>query len=216
MSHTKRGFAAALVAMLLVANAGFAGDSPDDIKQRIGTGDPVAGKEKSAVCQGCHGEDGNSAAPNFPKLAGQYAGYISRQTRDFQNTLRNDPMMSSMAAAITERQDLFDIAAYFASQKQMKGTGAKNEAGKKLYIEGNISSLIYGCINCHGKEGKGMSPGNSIFPVIGGQHKDYLVKQMIDFKKGERKNDPSGMMANIAKGLTDAEIEAVSDYLSGL
>lgn len=216
MSHTKRGFAVALVAMLLVANAGFAGDSPDDIKQRIGTGDPVAGKEKSAVCQGCHGEDGNSAAPNFPKLAGQYAGYISRQTRDFQNTLRNDPMMSSMAAAITERQDLFDIAAYFASQKQMKGTGAKNEAGKKLYIEGNISSLIYGCINCHGKEGKGMSPGNSIFPVIGGQHKDYLVKQMIDFKKGERKNDPSGMMANIAKGLTDAEIEAVSDYLSGL
>lgn len=216
MLHTKRNFVAALTAILFVATAAFAGDSPDDIKQRIGTGDPVAGKEKSVVCQGCHGEDGNSAAPNFPKLAGQYAGYISRQTRDFQNTLRNDPMMSSMAAAITERQDLFDIAAYFASQKQMKGTGAKNEAGKKLYIEGNISNLIYGCINCHGKEGKGMSPGNSIFPVIGGQHKDYLVKQMVDFKKGERKNDPSGMMANIAKGLTDAEIEAVSDYLSGL
>ena len=216
MLHTKRNFVAALTAILFVATAAFAGDSPDDIKQRIGTGDPVAGKEKSVVCQGCHGEDGNSAAPNFPKLAGRYAGYISRQTRDFQNTLRNDPMMSSMAAAITERQDLFDIAAYFASQKQMKGTGAKNEAGKKLYIEGNISNLIYGCINCHGKEGKGMSPGNSIFPVIGGQHKDYLVKQMVDFKKGERKNDPSGMMANIAKGLTDAEIEAVSDYLSGL
>lgn len=217
MMRTRKKIAAALATILFAATTAYAGDSPDDIKQRIGTGDPVAGKEKSAACQGCHGEDGNSPAPNFPKLAGQYAGYIARQTRDFQNTLRNDPMMSSMAAAITERQDLFDIAAYFASQKQMKGASkTNNEAGKKLYIEGNISNLIYGCINCHGKEGKGMSPSNSIFPVIGGQHKEYLIKTMNDFKKGDRKNDPSGMMANIAKPLSDAEIEAVSDYLSGL
>ncbi|TAN71167.1 MAG: cytochrome c4 [Gallionella sp.] len=216
MPHTKKSIAVVLSAVLFAAASAYAGDSPNDVKQRIGTGDPVAGKEKAAVCQGCHGEDGNSAAPNFPKLAGQYAGYLNRQMRDFQNTLRNDPMMSGMAATVTERQDLFDISAYFASQKQMKGSGGSNEAGKKLYIDGNVSSLIYGCINCHGKDGKGESPGNSMFPVIGGQHKDYLVKQLADFKKGERKNDPSGMMTNIAKQMTDAEIEAVSDYLSGL
>lgn len=217
MLHIKRNISVVLATVLFVATAAFAGDSPADIKQRIGTGDPVAGKEKSAACQGCHGETGMGTAPNFPNLSGQYANYIARQVRDFQNTLRNDPMMSSMAAAVTERQDLFDIAAYFASQKQMKSSEkASNEAGKKLYIEGNISSLIYGCINCHGKEGKGMSPSNSFFPVIGGQSKEYLLKQMRDFKNGDRKNDPSGMMANIARGLTEAEIEAVSEYLSGL
>lgn len=213
----KRNLSVILATLLFVTTTAFAGNSPDDIKQRIGTGDPVAGKEKSAMCQGCHGETGMSTAPNFPNLSGQYAHYIARQVRDYQNTLRNDPMMSGMAAAITERQDLFDIAAYFASQKQMQSTKkVSNETGKKLYIEGNISNLIYGCINCHGKEGKGISASNSFFPIIGGQHKDYLLKQMYDFKNGDRKNDPSGMMTNIAKGLTDAEIEAVSEYLSGL
>ena len=217
MLHTKKNVVFILVAVLSMATTAFAGDSPEDIKQRIGTGDPVAGKIKSAACQGCHGETGNSVAPNFPKLAGQYAHYIARQTRDYQNTLRNDPMMSGMSSAALERQDLFDIAAYFASQKQMKGDGkSTSEAGKKLYIEGNVTNLIYGCINCHGKEGKGMSPGNSFFPVIGGQTREYLVKTMIDFKKGDRKNDPSGMMANIARGLSDADIEALADYLSGL
>ena len=99
----------------------FAGDSPEDIKQRIGTGDPIAGKEKSALCQGCHGEDGNSATPDFPKLAGQYAVYIQKQINDFKSGTRKDPVMTDMAATITDPKDLLDISAYFASQPQMKG-----------------------------------------------------------------------------------------------
>jgi len=204
------------LSIFLFSAAAYAGDSAEDIKQRIGKGDPAAGKDKSAMCQGCHGEDGNSAAPNFPKLAGQFANYLQKQIRDFQIEARVDPTMSSMAATVTERQDLLDITAYFASQKQMKGSGGSSEAGNKLYIEGNIATGVYGCINCHGENGKGKSPNNALFPLIGGQHKDYLVKQLTDFKKGERKNDPSGMMADIAKLMTNAEIEAVSEYLSGL
>ncbi|MEW6312822.1 MAG: c-type cytochrome [Pseudomonadota bacterium] len=219
MLHTKKNIAAALAGMLMAAGSVMAapiGDSKDEIQQRIGAGDPAAGKDKSALCQGCHGEDGNSAAPNFPRLAGQYANYIQKQIRDFQAERRSDPTMSGMAATVTERQDLLDISAYFASQKKMKGDGSKNAAGEKLYNEGNAATGIYGCVNCHGEAGKGKAPNNALFPVIGGQHKDYLVKQLTDFKKGDRKNDPAGMMGNIAKLMTDAEIEAVATYLSGL
>ncbi|MGC2047735.1 MAG: c-type cytochrome [Gallionella sp.] len=207
----------AVISILLFAvNAAHAGDSPEDVKQRIGKGDPAAGKDKSAMCQGCHGEKGISDAPTFPKLAGQYANHLQKQVRDFQSEARVDPTMSPMAATVTENQDLLDITAYFASQKQMKGSGANNEAGKQLYLEGNPTTGVYGCVNCHGENGKGKSPNNALFPVIGGQHKDYLVKTLTDFNKGDRKNDPAGMMGAIAKAMTNAEIEAVSDYLSGL
>jgi cytochrome c553 len=216
MSHTIKITAAVLTILLFPVTAAYAGDSKEDIQQRIGKGDPAAGKDKSAMCQGCHGEIGNSDAPNFPKLAGQYANYLQKQVHDFQTEARVDPTMSGMAATVTEHQDLLDIAAYFAGQKLMKGSGGKNEAGKKLYLEGNATSGVYGCVNCHGENGKGKSPDNALFPVIGGQHKDYLVKQLTDFNKGDRKNDPAGMMGSIAKLMTNAEIEAVSDYLSGL
>ncbi len=180
-------------------------------------GDPVAGKDKSALCQGCHGEDGMSAASSFPRLAGQYAGYIKKQITDFQARTRKDDTMEGMADTVTEKQDLEDIAAYFASQKPMRGdSGTSSFPGKYLYINGNPASNLYGCINCHGENGKGKSPNNSVFPVIGGQHKDYLVKQLNEFRSGKRSNDPAGMMGDIAEKMTDVEIDAVSEYLAGL
>lgn len=180
-------------------------------------GDPVAGKDKSALCQGCHGEDGMSAAATFPRLAGQYAGYIRKQITDFQKEHRKDDTMSGMAATVTEKQDLEDIAAYFASQKIMHGDNAtESSAGKNIFLNGNSLTNLYGCVNCHGDDGKGKSPNNSVFPVIGGQHKDYLVKQLNDFRSGTRANDPAGMMGDIAKKMTDGEIDAVAEYLSGL
>ncbi|MDO8414300.1 MAG: c-type cytochrome, partial [Gallionellaceae bacterium] len=182
----------------------------------LAVGDPVAGKEKSALCQGCHGEDGMSAAPNFPRLAGQYAGYIKKQIVDFQKEYRKDDTMSGMAATVTEKQDLEDIAAYFASQKIMVGEKTANPTGHNLYVKGNPTTNLYGCVNCHGDDGKGKSPTNYVFPIIGGQHKDYLIKQLNDFRSGTRANDPAGMMGDIAKKMTDTEIAAVADYLSGL
>jgi cytochrome c553 len=182
-------------------------------------GDPAAGKDKSAVCHGCHGENGMSVAPNFPNLAGQFSGYIKKQVRDFQAGKRNDDTMSAMAATVTEAQDLEDIAAYFMSQKQMKGAatkGSKADKGKQLYTDGNLEKGVYGCKNCHGEGGKGKSPDNHLFPVIGGQNKEYLVKQLQDLKAGRRNNDPAGMMGDIAKGLSDDDIEAVAEYVSGL
>ena len=182
-------------------------------------GNATAGKEKSALCHGCHGENGMSVAPNFPNLAGQFSGYIKKQIRDFQAGKRNDDTMSAMAATVTEAQDLEDIAAYFMSQSTMKGATAKSakaDKGKQLFMEGNLDKGVYGCKNCHGENGKGKSAENHLFPVLAGQNKDYLVKQLMDLKESRRTNDPAGMMGDIAKGLSADDIDNLTDYLSGL
>jgi len=179
-------------------------------------GDPKAGKAKSELCQGCHGLDGNSVAPEFPNLAGQKAGYIVKQIKDFQRGHRVNDTMTGMAATVTSVGDLKDIAAYFSGQKMNKGGSGKSglvNKGKKIFTKGTPSGA-YGCINCHGTNGKGKSDHNDVFPVIGGQHKVYLVSQLKAFRKGDRSNDPAGMMGDIAKKLSDKEIDAVTEYLS--
>jgi cytochrome c553 len=216
-----KNLAAVWTVALCVATAAYAGDSPSEINQRIGLGDPVAGKDKSALCQGCHGEDGNSVAPTFPKLSGQWSDYIQKQVREFQNGARFNETMTDVAASVDNFKDLFDIAAYFASQNQMAGTPIEDEEERKLYLEGqklftqgNERTGAFRCVKCHGEFGKGQPLNNNLFPVIGGQHKDYLVKQLTDFKTEERENDRSGMMLRITTRLTDHDIEALATYLS--
>lgn len=185
-------------------------------------GDPAAGKDKAALCAGCHGDDGNSMSAEFPRLASQYADYIVKQVVDFQKGHRaNNDTMAGMAASIATIEDAKDIAAYFAAQKMANKPLESPKAdlvnaGKKIFNEGNPDSGVYGCVNCHGQNGKGKAPNVSAFPVIGGQHRDYIIKQLKDFKEGRRANDPAGMMTDIAKKLSDKEVEAVASYLSTL
>lgn len=188
----------------------------DEIKSRIGPGDPVAGKGKAEMCFGCHGEDGNSTDPQFPKLAGQYGSYIAKQVRNFQATTRTHQVMSAMAASVGD-DDLADISAYFASQPMMKGDHpSSNKIGKNLFENDDLSRMMVRCNNCHGATGKGQDPGNPVYPVIGGQHKDYLLGQLINFRKGARNNSPGGVMNITVHRLSDAELEALADYVSGL
>jgi cytochrome c553 len=232
MPHIKNKFATGLaLVVLLTATVAFArnestnpltgqigvdaGDeSPESIKLRSGTGDPVAGKEKSQLCQGCHGEEGISIEGLIPKLAGQYGKYIAKELRNYQAGTRSHQIMNAMAATISD-DDLADIAAYFASRPKMKGAGSNNELGKKLFVRGDISRTIVACINCHGVNGKGLTPNTSMFPVIGGQQKDYIRRQLVNFRKGDRTNSPNGIMNRITQKLTDDELEALADYVSG-
>lgn len=177
-------------------------------------GDPIAGREKSQLCQGCHGEFGNSTIGLIPKLAGQYSQYIEKQVRNYWSGTRSHQIMNAAAATVSE-EDLPDVAAYFARQPRMLGDGSEgNPIGKNMFLRGDGSRMILACVNCHGIKGKGLHPNIAMFPVIGGQHSDYLRKQLVDFKVGHRTNSPNGIMNTIAKYLTDDEIEALADYLS--
>jgi len=196
-------------------------DTPSEINQRIGTGDPVIGKDKSALCMGCHGEDGNSVSSDFPKLSGQWADYIQKQVREFQNGARYNEVMTDVAMSVDDFHDLFDISAYFASQKQMGGTPVEDSAEQKLYEEGdqlfnhgNKRTGAFRCVKCHGEHGGGQPLNNNLFPVLRGQHKAYLIRQLTDFKHEVRENDRSGMMLRITTHLTDHDIEALATYLS--
>ncbi len=190
-------------------------DSAEAIKLRSGPGDPVAGKSKAELCTGCHGEEGNSFEGMAPKLAGQYGKYIAKQLRNFQSGTRTHQIMSAIAATVSD-DDLADISAYFASRTKMKGGGSNNKLGENLFLHGDMSRMMVACFNCHGVNGKGKSPINSVFPVIGGQQKDYIRGQLINFRAGDRSNSPGGVMNIITQKLTDTELEALADYISGL
>jgi len=178
-------------------------------------GDAAAGQAKSATCAGCHGPDGNSPAPAFPKLAGQHAAYLSKQIRDFKAGKRTDATMNAMVAVLTD-EDVDNIAAYYASQKVNVGEAAADavEVGERIYRAGNAEKGVPACLACHGPSGSGIP--QSGFPALSGQHADYVTKALKAFRDGSRANDASGMMPQIATKMSDAEITAVSQYVQGL
>lgn len=175
----------------------------------------AAGKTKSAACAACHGVDGNSAAPNFPKIAGLDAQYIAKQLADFKSGARKDPLMVGMVAGLS-RKDMDDLGAYFSSQKRSMGTTSASttvlKKAERLYRGGDAKNGIAACMSCHGPAGAGIPPR---FPAVSGQHAVYTQKQLLDFKAGTRSNDGE-VMTSIAFRLSEAEIKAVSEYMSGL
>jgi cytochrome c553 len=178
-------------------------------------GDAFAGKNKSKFCQGCHGEDGNSVNPLCPNLSGQNKNYLEKQILDFQSGKRTDSIMSGISQGLISEQDAKDIAAYFSSRKPMVGFNG-NKLGQNIFREGKPEIQLPSCASCHGENGKGKSDDNITFPIIGGQTRDYISKQLRDLRSGNRHNDSDGMMSFVSKKLTDAEIEALADYVSGL
>jgi len=216
MRNRLYGWAASVAVMLSV------GVAQADLGTFSMKGDPKAGADKSALCQGCHGATGNSTDATFPRLAGQYAAYITKQVNDFQKGLRaNNDTMASMAATVGSVQDALDIGAYFHEQKMadtplVEVDKKLAKKGEQIFYNGIPAKNVYGCVNCHGERGKGKASTISQFPVIGGQHRDYLIKELKDLRAGTRANDPAGMMENIAQGLDDDDINALANYLSSL
>ena len=180
-------------------------------------GDAAAGKNKALACGGCHGMDGNSMVPTFPKLAGQGEKYIVKQIADFKtNTSRQDAMMIGMVAALSE-QDAMDIGAYYASQKLANAAPAAQDKlarGREIYKGGNLQTEVPACQGCHGPTGAG-NPGAG-YPQLGGQYMEYTMKQLQAFKTGARSNDDRSLMRNVLDRMTDDEIEAVSQYIASL
>ena len=215
MFRIQDNIAAGFFAAVLLTTTAFAAETIDVLKLRMGAGNLGTGKNKSELCQGCHGEKGVSLDEMIPHLAGQYAPYIAKQLRDFQTGARTHQILRALAMTINDAE-LMDIATFFANQKKMQGKGQRdNPTGKKIFMKGDPSRKIPACDSCHGVNGKGQGPHISTYPVIGGQYKGYLRAQLINWRSGERANSPGAMMNKIAEHLTDDEIEALAGYISG-
>ena len=191
-------------------------------------GDATAGAAKAAACGACHGMDGNSADPQYPKLAGQHERYIARQLTLFKSGDRENPIMKPFASTLSD-QDMRDVGAYFASKATLPGLAddsvIKAEAGPETFAQrgealfrgGRKESGLPACMACHGPSGRG-NPGPA-YPNIGGQHSKYTKDVLTRFRgglvlgKGDKANS---IMAQVAASLSDEDITALASYLEGL
>ncbi len=184
----------------------------------LAAGDADAGQGKSAMCAACHGANGNSTIPMWPKIAGQHAGYLQRQLGLIKSGNRQAPMMAGIVMGLGE-QDMADLAAYFASQTASVGvTDAElRTVGERLYRAGNAATDVPACMACHGPVGAGNPISD--YPALAGQHSVYTEKMLTRFKAGESwgaDDAGSNVMVSVTQRLTAEEIKAVASYIQGL
>ena len=163
--------------------------------------DITAGEQKAANCMGCHGPKGKSSSAQWPNLAAQQSAYIVNQLNAFKTGTRNNSMMQSMAANLSD-DDMANLAAYYSSQPPISAGGDPT-----LAKSGQTKASM--CLGCHGSSAE----GNGQFPRLAGQHPDYLAKQLSNFKEGVRK---SGHMQAIAGTLSEDDMKALAAYFGSL
>lgn len=209
-----------LVAVLFVASLGLSAHA----------GDPEAGERKAATCAACHGQDGNNIMANYPRIAGLGENYFIKQLHDFKSGARDNALMRSQVANLSD-QDIKDLAAFYAAQ--VPETGAADpewvELGERLYRGGSIEDRIPACTGCHGPAGEGLDA--AAWPRLAGQNPVYTEEQLRAFRAAgrndlgdnivKRQNDGNspdeiGMMQDIAARLSDTQIKALSSFISGL
>ncbi|RDS83248.1 c-type cytochrome [Dyella psychrodurans] len=180
-------------------------------------GDATVGQGKAAACGACHGVDGNSTDPQYPKLAGQHEMYIAHQLHNFKSGSRQNAIMMGMATPLSN-QDMHDIGAYFASKRSLPGVADQTVVaqGEKLYREGDTARGIPACMACHSIDGRG-NPG-AMYPQLTSQHAQYIEAKLKDFHDGVIwGNEPHAqIMPTIAKKLDPQDIAAVASYIEGL
>ncbi len=213
--------------LVLALVALSAGGAPLMAATPIPVGDAQAGADKAASCAACHGMDGNSPAPEWPKLAGHSADYTYRQTVAIRDGDRENLMMLPFVQGMSD-QDIADIAAFYATQKVVPGVADDSAIegrddtyaglGQKIYRGGKADTGVPACLACHGPTGAGI-PGAG-YPALGGQHATYTAARLRFFhdgnQYGSREDDPSRIMTTIAQRLTVTEIDALATYIEGL
>jgi cytochrome c553 len=169
--------------------------------------DAAAGAKKAQVCFACHGPQGNSRNPMYPILAGQEFRYLYFQLRDFHEGRRKDPVMSPMAANLS-KQDQIDLAEYFSHRKPVS-TGFQGDPKKVAKGKALADQIL--CPMCH----LGGFTGQNEVPRVAGQYRDYIAKQLRDFRARRRTND-AGNMTAYTKSLSDTDIDDLAEYIANL
>lgn len=206
--------AAVFCAPLWASSAMAEGTAKDPYTQ----GSAEAGAAKAATCAACHGPGGNSANPEWPKLAGQSSRFLVEQLQQFKSGKRQNPLMSAQAAALSD-DDIKNLAAYFAAQKPAPGVASEAAVGavQNIYRAGDAARGLPACAACHGPAGAGVSP--AAYPRIGGQHSVYVASRLKAYRDAAKTQLPEGnykIMATVAGKLSDQEIEALASYVNGL
>jgi cytochrome c553 len=209
----------AMIVFSSAASATYAADAPSApvAKADAAKGEALYSNGDAArnltACVSCHGAAGNSTITQNPRLAGQHDAYIMKELNNFKTGDRSNPIMSPLAKLLTD-DDIRNIAAYLSAQAPKPGA-AKNAAtltlGKQIYRGGIADKNVPACAACHGPNGAGIP---AQYPRLAGQHQDYTVAELTNFRAGTRNN--SAPMTTIAARLSDNEIKAVSDYIAGL
>ena len=186
-------------------------------------GKAEAGAAKAAVCSACHGPNGNSVNPQWPRLAGQSAVYIAEQLRLFRSGVRDNPVMKPLAAALSE-QDVDDLAVYYEAQTPagLEADPSYWKAGEALYLRGDEAAQVPACVACHGPVGRGNLAAG--YPALRAQQSEYVVAQLKNYASGTRYSgsNPAGgsrngvMMFTIAKRLTPEQMRNVASYVQGM
>jgi cytochrome c553 len=192
-------------------------------------GDATAGGGKAAACAACHSVDGNSADPQYPKLAGQNERYIARQLALYKSGERENAIMLGFASMLSP-QDMRDVGAYFATQSRRAGIADESliaegpnkdrkfyEVGEAIYRGGNAARGIPACMACHGPAGSGNA--GAAYPALAGQHAGYTALTLQQFRDGKvwgKDQTANVIMSEVARKLTDEEIQALATYIEGL
>ena len=171
----------------------------------------------ASVCAACHGADGNSVDPQYPKLAGQHAAYIEHQLESFQKGRRANSIMSGMAGMLS-KQGIADVAAYLSQQKTSPGPADTDQValGKSIYDDGIAAVGLPSCEACPGPKGLGDSA--KLYPVIAGQHAQYVEQVLTGWHNGKAWGDgPHAKLAlSVGQKLTVAQIHAIAAYVQGM
>lgn len=183
-------------------------------------GDPQRGEGLAQTCASCHQSDGSGQnAPNgesWPRLAGLPQAYIARQLKDYQEGRRQNSTMAPFANMLDD-QGIADVAAHYARLPVTEAQGGDDvddvtlARGEELALRGDWNRYIVSCQSCHGP---GIAGAGGVFPGIASQHAGYIATQLHQWQKGERDNDPQGLMAVIAKRMSDEDIQAVAAWLA--
>lgn len=211
-------FAASAVAAPFLVLAADAVPAPaahsEAVVAKVAKPDLVKGEASyGAVCAACHGVDGNSGTPAYPKLAQQHPEYLVKQLQEFKSDKRNNAIMKGFASALSD-EDMKNIAFWVTSKKAKTGYASDKSLvtlGERIYRGGIADRQVPACAGCHSPTGAGIP---AQYPRLSGQHADYAVAQLTAFRDGVRKN--SLQMTQVAAKLNDREIKAVSDYVAGL